>query len=379
MNIALYDPATTGHHIEYASYIIQNLSEAGYTALYITPDNSERTSLIKEAGAEVYYCGKQSKTSFAQQPISFLNVRSAMRISKRNGADLFHHLFIDSQEPMISSALSTSSMPTLFTLFNPHYNPNGLSISRAYGRTRLAAIEAFSWKSSFGGMFVHTDRIKENLIHQSRILDPSDIHVIPDPIELPTEKLSKKLARQKLGIEGPDPIFLFFGGLRSDKGPDLLLEAVQSVDRDGTLLIAGTGDAIDKKDIKAAGENARMEIEARIEFVPDSEIYTYFFASDVVVMPYRPFYSGTSGILQRASAATRPVISTDVGEVGWIVKGHQLGYVVEPNPQSLSEVMETCDTEDMKTNSEANLLTYANEHSVDCFAEDVLNVYKKCI
>lgn len=230
-------------------------------------------------------------------------------------------------------------------------------------------------KNSFEGIFAHTSRIKSRILDQSNLLRERDIHVIPDPVELPRQRLSKEAARERLGIDGPTPIYLFFGGLRPEKGPQLLLDAIKRVNRDATLVIAGSEGEIGKEEIIAANQESNVTIDFRLEFIPDSEIYTYFFACDVVVLPYRRDYYGTSGILQRAAAAGRPVISTDVGEVGQLTESYGLGRVVGPDAKSISRELEIGD-EMISTQFESRLLRYAESHSVDRFVNAILEVYR---
>ena len=64
-------------------------------------------------------------------------------------------------------------------------------------------------------------------------------------------------------------------------------------------------------------------------FIPEDKIKYYYSATDVVVLPYRKIYKGTSGILQLAASAGKPVIASNVGEVGQIVKENRLGILVE--------------------------------------------------
>lgn len=57
-----------------------------------------------------------------------------------------------------------------------------------------------------------------------------------------------------------------------------------------------------------------------------------FVAADVAMLPYRKLFNGTSGVLQHADAADKPVIASDVGKVGPIVREEGLGIGVESEP-----------------------------------------------
>jgi glycosyltransferase involved in cell wall biosynthesis len=224
-------------------------------------------------------------------------------------------------------------------------------------------------------MFIHTPQIKEAICQQSHFLSDDDLHVVPDPVELPETRLSKETARDRLDINADGPVFLFFGKLRDDKGPQLLLEAISSTDRDATFVIAGPEGKVGQEEIEATADISRPTIDARIEFISNSEIQSYFFASDAVVLPYRQNYRGTSGILQRAAATGRPVIVTDVGEIGYLTNQNDLGYVVEPEAGALARQFETFDIQTVTERFQSAAHEYANRQSVERFVREVRNVY----
>ena len=75
-------------------------------------------------------------------------------------------------------------------------------------------------------------------------------------------------------------------------------------------------------------------------FIPDEDIKKYLSAADIVVLPYRRSYMGPSGILQLAAAAGKPVVASDVHELGCIVRREGIGLVCEPeSPHVLAETL----------------------------------------
>ncbi len=79
-----------------------------------------------------------------------------------------------------------------------------------------------------------------------------------------------------------------------------------------------------------------------LKYISDEEVPVYFLACDAVVLSYKKIYTGGSGPLMRGACTyRRPVVVTDVSEVGRLVKGHKIGLVAEPqNPQDLAEKIE---------------------------------------
>jgi glycosyltransferase involved in cell wall biosynthesis len=91
--------------------------------------------------------------------------------------------------------------------------------------------------------------------------------------------------------------------------------------------------------LSAQSPNDRVRFD--LSRVPDDLLPVYFQAADAVVLPYRRSYLGTSGVLQHAAWAKKPVITADVGELGDLVRQHGLGVVVEPeDPRQLAEVIQ---------------------------------------
>jgi glycosyltransferase involved in cell wall biosynthesis len=89
------------------------------------------------------------------------------------------------------------------------------------------------------GLFVHTNRIKKELVS---LYGDDSLHqriiVVPDPIG-PMKKVSQEEARNQLGLPQDKPLILFFGGLRWDKGPDILFEALPLLDGEWYAVVAG--------------------------------------------------------------------------------------------------------------------------------------------
>src|SRR5205823_783495 len=70
-------------------------------------------------------------------------------------------------------------------------------------------------------------------------------------------------------------------------------------------------------------------IEWRLRFLPDEEVVTLLEAAAAVVLPYRQHDS--SGVLATAIGYGRPVVVTDVGSLGEIVREFGAGKVVPPD------------------------------------------------
>jgi glycosyltransferase involved in cell wall biosynthesis len=119
---------------------------------------------------------------------------------------------------------------------------------------------------------------------------------------------------------------LFFGRIYAYKGLEILIRSIPIVTTnfgDIRVIIAGKGE--DMKGYMNMIVDPRY-FEVRNRHIPDDETAQLFTDADIVVLPY--LEASQSGVLAIASAFGKPVIVTDVGELGRTVKNGITGIVV---------------------------------------------------
>lgn len=145
--------------------------------------------------------------------------------------------------------------------------------------------------------------------------------------------VDKIQARESIGIqlEPGHLLGLFFGIIREDKGIFELLECLRNIDQKVYLLIAGPTWNITEieiiKKIKSLGIKDRVIL--RVGYIEEQHIKLYFSASDFVFLTHKKSFYSFSGPLSLSVEHRRPVISTDVGELGYFVKKFRLGITYE--------------------------------------------------
>jgi beta-1,4-mannosyltransferase len=125
-------------------------------------------------------------------------------------------------------------------------------------------------------------------------------------------KISRKVARSKMGIDPDDFVFLFFGQIRPYKNINELINAFDSLEtQQAQLLIAGepAHDSLKSKIHSVAGDHSR--IHTWLERVPDETIQNYMNAADVVVLPFRNILS--SSTITLAMSFSKAVITPALG------------------------------------------------------------------
>jgi len=137
---------------------------------------------------------------------------------------------------------------------------------------------------------------------------------------------------------------LFFGDWRKVKGLPVLMEAFDELVRRRPTLrltVAGTPTVEDwDPDVLrrwARGHGGRVELVDR--YVPMGEVAPIFARARVVATPYLAGYQ--SGVIHLAATMGRPVVTSDVGDLGSAVRDGVTGRVVPPgDPARLAVALE---------------------------------------
>lgn len=177
----------------------------------------------------------------------------------------------------------------------------------------------------------------------------------------------KEEAKTKLNLQQNINYILFFGFIRDYKGLDILLKALKS-ERLGQfhikLLVAGEFYGNEEKYLKIIDDLKINEIiELRTCFIPNTEVYLYFCASDLVVQPYKN--ATQSGVTQIAYHFGKPMITTNVGGLSEMIADGKVGYVVEPEPKAIENAIFRFYSERRETEFVKNVITERERFSWD--------------
>jgi glycosyltransferase involved in cell wall biosynthesis len=141
------------------------------------------------------------------------------------------------------------------------------------------------------------------------------IVVLPPMVAMPTATMSQEEARRSLGLPLDVPVVVCVSRFRGAKGDGRpgktegvleLLRSMAELPHNVACLIVGDGER--RPDVEA--ERARLALLERVRLagaVPNSDIHTYYAASDVFAYPYtldRPWLSALE-----AQASGRPVVT----------------------------------------------------------------------
>ncbi|MCG8367666.1 MAG: glycosyltransferase [Pseudanabaenales cyanobacterium] len=200
---------------------------------------------------------------------------------------------------------------------------------------------------------------------------------LPDPVQINSPFAAQvDPIRARLEIDPGRRVFLLFGALTGRKGIYPLLDAIETLPpvlcQKLCLLLVGESNIAAALDSRIASicHHRPVQIVRRYEFVPEADVPAYFQLSDVILAPYQR-HVGMSGILLWAAAAQKPVLSSDYGLMGQIVRHYNLGMTVDSTlPDEISKGLTYFLTESAEgVCNRTKMKAFAAENSADRFAD----------
>lgn len=195
------------------------------------------------------------------------------------------------------------------------------------------------------------------------------------------ERIDREVACRRLQLDPKMRYALFFGLIRDYKGLDLLLRAWGAMRRAGQtegrkLIVAGEFYTAREPYLRLIEEEGLgEEVILHDRFIPDSEVCHYFSAADFVVLPYRT--ATQSGVTQIAYQFSTPMVVTDVGGLAEIVPDKRVGYLCQPDPDSIASAVERIWEGDTLERFHQNCLVERERFSWEEMCNRLVEVYEQ--
>ncbi|WP_130605839.1 glycosyltransferase family 4 protein [Cohnella abietis] len=337
-NILLYDLSNDGHHFIYNSTVMNKIKSQYNKACYYTAtDNKDIINELRDKQIEVHNIHVTRKAnqylSVGYRTILLIRMLLFARI---NGFKKIHLFHLDSN--IISLLCLLPFLLGLQVTGTLHWFP-----TRKWKKRILLFLLRFSMVNK---IVVHGDYTQHEFNellrpeHEQKIVN---IHFPNFPIPQVSSKDNTKEVEEKLaGLTRP--FFLCFGGLRSDKGIDLLLESLAPLrGKSFTLIVAGSEGYFTGNDIKQLAKQYGIEDKVFLDlrFIPDDVMDYYFNACDAVILPYRTLFSGQSGPLTEGAARNKYILGPRHGEIGHTIQTYHLGNTFEAeNVEDLTDKLQ---------------------------------------
>lgn len=341
MHVGLVDLKWRGHHTPYVVYLSRYFTEEGHEVTFITDekhpwlDELPDSESLHVRTARFSRTGKDSESNLAaslhEQWIRVRQLRRIFRLANRADVDVLHFLYFDrTQVPLwIASTLTREPLPPIVTTLHRDAFTNTEetgSPKRATQAVTTRALNSSLTEETIRWLTVHTKSIQQRIIDSVDAATKENTVTIPPPTPELSVNVTQKQAREYIDLPTEIPILLFFGGLRYEKGPDLLAEAMQTVDHPVAVVFAGAEADFTQKDIDRWKEQIHEPVTVidRIKFISEQDVDYYFTAADALVLPYRR-QRGISLPLGMACMAGTPIIGNQDSDIGETIERNNLG------------------------------------------------------
>lgn len=184
----------------------------------------------------------------------------------------------------------------------------------------------------YDGFVVLSDAVRNDIL---KLVPDAKVLFMEHPLyDHFNDKMEQDKAKNHLKIDADKKTLLFFGIIRDYKGLDNLILAMDQLDDNYQLIIAGEiyGDASNY--LKLIEQSSRKEsIFLFNQFIADEDVHLYFSAADLCVLPYRS--ATQSGVTAISHFFEVPVMATNVGGLKETITHSKTGWIIEESQPSL--------------------------------------------
>jgi glycosyltransferase involved in cell wall biosynthesis len=197
------------------------------------------------------------------------------------------------------------------------------------------------------------------------------------------EIMPRSIAREQLKLPVDGTILLSFGVNHMEKNYEIVFQAISQLPKNFTFLYAGKIDHNNPENDPEKLANKYSCVDRTIifdKFIPQETTKYYFFAANAILLSYTKEFLHASGVLTFATTYNLPVIASEVGQLGEIVKARRLGLTFAPDdPNSLKQaITEFLKLPESEYNQfRENLKAFAASYSWGDIAQKHLELYKK--
>ena len=192
---------------------------------------------------------------------------------------------------------------------------------------------------------VKTGKMKE-------LIGINRVQVIPNGVDIERFRpISKEIAREHIGYKENKKLIVFIAVQnREEKNLNLAMDAIRHLD-DNTI------------DFK------------HIHDVPNWEIPYYLNAADLLLLTSRR--EGSVNVIKEAMACNCPIVSTDVGDVRWVIGDTEGCYISSFEPEVFSESIKKAINFGKRTNGRQRIIDLGLDS--DSIARKIIALYEEVL
>lgn len=293
MKLCFFDDVTTGHHTAFASGLAEATVNAGASAIVASPSDPNLRGVEWVSIPE----GSRSRTPQGRKVL-----RTVTRFCRDRDVDLFVDLNLDKNIWILPASLGRLRT-RIHVLHHVTQYVREVRTKAERGKTRYLRSALKRLAARGDSLVVHTAQAAEIL---GEMVPSESILELGYPI-----RVKGSVDHQVPQDKPKNPVILFVGQARREKGLSDLLSAAALISKEVTVRVVGP----QKPEV-------RRELEERFtqssvvwvdKFVDESELDQHYRSASLVATPYRTSFAidgGASGVLLEALAHGKPLLTT---------------------------------------------------------------------
>lgn len=360
MKILYVEHSLNGHRKKYLEKLTDNFNKENcYTIIISSEDNSELKKYINVEIINSNFTNKRTLREYKKM------LEAILKIANEKKVDIIHFLDGDLYYRFFGLYINKLKKYKVIITFHHVY---------MYG-WRKRAIKEILKKINYG--VVHTQFLKE----QFNKMKCNNIYHVEYPVFEYNRivNLKKNQCRKALGLNSDERVIAVLGGTQKYKGLNILLEALNTVNKDFKLVIAGKESDFSKEYIEEHIANYKSKVCLILKKLSDEEYNNVLVAADIIALPYLKVFNGASGPLADGVVASKMIIGSDYGSLGNLIENNHIGFTFSTgDSESLSELLNNVICEkNFKYDNIA--LKYKKNLNVEIFKKRYNNLYKICL
>lgn len=377
LTLFFYEPDHTGHHYPYLARMLPGFVHSQVKIILATtpkgaasPEYQRFLQPLAEHFTLETDCVRRGATPFK---LAWNRVTEIDRLQKKHQAD---HLFI----AYADGVWQVHALRNLLRWVRrkPKFQMEGILYRGAFSYpgndSKSSKIKRFLFRRLLAQGFYQRLLLDDEYLQEFAVLvgtnQPTEVELAVNPVQ--SFDFDRAAARKQLGLNSEGRIISLSGVIDNRKGADLLTyafaEALERGLEDTTLLLAGPHyddfiAVLHQPEIQRHANAGRIVSLDRL--LDEQDMFSVAAASDLVTAPY-PNHSGRSSIVLWAAIAGTPVLTTDRGCIGRVVRAEKLGITCDVSDQSaLLAAIETGLNQPWTKHDRERAMRYGEQHSVE--------------
>jgi len=374
--ILLFDTITDGHHPDYLYNFILYYSEKTEVELHILTGKTFavylqqylKDGILPWTNIVVHYIPQEEIQKIHQKSIfirSFLEWKLMKEYALKLGIKKVLLMYMDYfQLGIIFSKKSDLEISGIY--FRPDFakNPNSF-----YSKIKKLILVKTMNSGHLKNLFTLEEKVVPEL---QKLSKKTKVCSICEPVQLFSLTEDKKISFAKIHqIPQNKILFLNFGYLDERKGIEVFLKACQQLSKDQLNSIALMLVGPIEKDYESKINDLISHVDGLQTckmwgYLATNEIQITFDLADWALVLYQN-HLGSSSVLVRAALAGKPVLGTDLGQIGELTNQRKLGLALDAsNPADIAKAIIEIIEKRVKINHSA-IQQFANENSIEAF------------